>query len=102
MTITINHHHYIHGSRDELKDLLHLIIKKISMSQEVLGELKALADKAATSLDNIKADITRIAGGINPAGGLTEAEATELKDKLTALAVKADSLDKENEEVAPV
>ncbi len=71
------------------------------MSQETLDQLKALANKAATSLDNIKADITRIAGGINPAGGLTEAEATELKTTLAALANKADSLDKENEEAQP-
>jgi uncharacterized protein involved in exopolysaccharide biosynthesis len=80
-----------------VKDLLHLILKKLTMSQETLDELKALATSASASLDKIKEDITRIISTLPAEGGLTAAEVAELRTSLSDLAKKADDLDKENE-----
>lgn len=67
------------------------------MGQEVLDELKAKANAAATSLANIRADITKIKEDLPTAGGLTEAEVAELRTELDTTAAVADTLDKENE-----
>lgn len=68
------------------------------MAKETLDLLKAEAAKTRASLQKIREDIARIAGGIVPSGGLTEEEALDLKADLEGLAGEAAGLDAENPE----
>lgn len=94
---------------------LYQILNIVTMSQETLAQLKALAQRANAALDtqttaltNIAGDITRIKDGLPTTGGLTEAEVADLKADMEGVATKAetaasaaDALDKENEPEAP-
>lgn len=71
--------------------------KLLKMGKETADELKALAKATATSLANIRADITTIKESLPTAGGLTEGEVDELRTELNNVATEADVLDKENE-----
>lgn len=71
----------------------------ITMSAEILEELKAEAAKIRQSLSNIRGDIARLANGLPEEGGMTAAEVAEFKTELIALSGEADTLDKENEPI---
>ena len=90
-------HIHIHDHRDEklLSKMFDILIKINNQNNQIMSvadDLKALATQAKTSLDNIKADIAKLAGGI-PEGGLSAAEAQELKAQLTDLAGEAADID---------
>jgi hypothetical protein len=92
MHIKVKHHHYLHGFDDEVKTLLHQIIKKIDkMGQELdtltteVSETATVIDSAVVLLKGLKAALD--AAGTDPA-------------KLAALSASLDS--KQNELAAAV
>jgi hypothetical protein len=83
MHIKVEHHHYLHGFDDEVKSLLHQIIKKIDkMGQELdtltteVSETATVIDSAVVLLKGLKAALD--AAGTDPA-------------KLAALSASLDS-----------
>lgn len=76
----------------ENRELLLIIKSQNNHIMSVADDLKALAAQAKVSLDNIKLDVAKLANGI-PEGGLTAAEAQELKAQLTDLAGEAADID---------
>jgi len=77
---------------NELRDILIKIQHQNSKIMSVAEDLKALATQAKASLDNIKLDVAKLAGGINP-DGLTAQEAQDLKAQLTEIAGEAADID---------
>lgn len=93
-------HVHIHIHREdetEIKNLLVQLLKKVTMSQEILAELQSKVDAANTSLTNIRADIQKIKDTLPAEGGLTADEVASLRTSLDSLASGAAALDAENE-----
>lgn len=93
-------HIHIHIHREdeaEIRKTLSVILKKVTMSQEILTELQGKVDDANTSLINIRADIQKIKDTLPAEGGLTADEVATLRTSLDNLASGAAALDAENE-----
>lgn len=99
MPLIVIHNHIHLDIVDKLTTIeakLNQLIKITTMSQETLDQLTAKINGVTTSLDNIKADITKIKEGLPTEGGLTAEEVATLSASLDAAVSKADALDQEN------
>ena len=66
-----------------------LRIFMVKTSEELKAEFAALFTDIKDSIANVAADIDRLADSVDPAGGLTEAEAEELLSELRGISATA-------------
>lgn len=95
------HHHYPDSALEKVFGKLDFLIQKTNKMGEVNDLLLAEAQKTADSLAKIRVDIATLAAGVNPVGGLTEAEAQALLTKLQAISGDAKAIDDLTADPAP-
>lgn len=93
----IDHHiHFQPEPNESINQKLDLILENMAKSKQdfdALSErLGASHTAIAESLTNLADDVRRLTEGLTPAGGLTEAEATEVFTALEAKAVQIETV----------